>query len=200
MKVDPRFFKLLFWEVVENAPMLISFLLAIRIQSNSFLLAFVVLIIGMACGSVLIHFTESKKYSNQPTLKETIVNFIVFTLLSTPFVIYFSNNNAWWSNLITDTILGIIAGFALSFGESWGWNSTETVKVHAVSMAVAFVLLLYGVRLTYELELISAIFLVCIILNIFVSILIVLFDYYPIKEPNEMNSLAPEKSDDQSGT
>jgi hypothetical protein len=195
MKVDLRFFKLLFWEVVENAPMLISFLLAIRIQSNSFPLAFVVLIIGMVCGTVLIHFTESKKYSNQPTLKETIVNFIVFTLVSTPFVIYFSNNNAWWSNLITDTILGVIAGFALSFGESWGWSNTETVKVHAVSMAVAFVLLLYGIRLTYELEPISAIFLVAVVLNIFVSVVIVLFDYYPIKEPNEINTSAPDKPD-----
>jgi hypothetical protein len=184
----PKFLKILIWETVENAPMLAGLLAAIRIQPNNLMLALIVLVIGTACGAILIHFTESKKYSNQPTLKETFVNFIVFTLLSIPFIFYFSSGNTWWSNWAIDIVLGVLAGYLLSFSESWGWNSKETVKVHALSMASAFVLFLSSVRYTSRFDTVIAIILVAIVFNFFISIIIVLFDYWPIKEPEQKTS------------
>lgn len=182
MRYDPRFVKILFWETLENMPMLIGFLLAIRVQLQDVQLAFVILSIGITIGTILIHFTENKKHSNQPSPKETLVNFVIFMMLSTPFVFYFSSNGAWWSNWITDIIVGGIAGYLLSLGESWGWNSVATVKMHSISMAIALIMFLWGIRLTYELDSLLAILMVGVIFNLLVSSIIVLLDYWPIRE------------------
>lgn len=195
MKHDLRFLKILLWETIENAPILIGFLLALRIQSENLFLALVILLIGTASGATLIHLTESSKYSNQPMLKETLVNFAVFTVLAIPFLFYFSVEEAWWSNWVTDIILGLLVGYVLSFSESWGWNDKATVKIHAVSMAIASILFLYGIRFTYKLELFIGILAIGIVFNFFVSIIIVLFDYWPIKTANQMTVSMSKKSD-----
>lgn len=180
MKYDQRFLQILFWEALENAPMLAGFLLAVRLHSENLMLAFACLLVGAAGGAGLIHFTEVKKYSNQPTWKETLVNFAVFAVLPIPFVFYFSVEGAWWSNWVTDLLLGVLAGCALAVGESWGWKSSATVKVHIVSMAIAAALFLLGVRFTHAIELLPAIVLVGVVLNLFISVIIVRFDYWPI--------------------
>jgi hypothetical protein len=185
LKYDTRFLAILFWEALENAPVLIGFLMAIRLHSENFVLAFVYLLAGIALGVGLIHLTEVKKFSNQPTIKETLINFTVFTILATPFVFYFSLDGVWWSNWVTDIILGVIAGSALAVGESWGWRNTATVKVHAVSMTLAATLFLLGIRLTHGIESITAILIVSVIFNLFISIIIVLLDYWPIKESTQ---------------
>lgn len=189
MQYDLRFFKILLWETLENAPMLIGLLVALRIQSENLILAIIILVIGTACGAILIHFTESRKYSNQPMLKETLVNFAVFTFLAIPFLFYFSANDVWWSNWGTDIVIGILVGYVLSFSESWGWSNKATVKIHALSMGIASLIFLYGIRFTFQLELFSAIVVVGIVLNFFVSIIIVLFDYWPIKTSPEKTEI-----------
>ena len=47
-KYDKRFLGILFWETLENAPLLIGFLLAIRIRSENVALAFAWLVVGAA--------------------------------------------------------------------------------------------------------------------------------------------------------
>jgi hypothetical protein len=182
IKYAAKFARVLFWETMENAPMVIGILLAVRIQSENLALAFVYLVAGMMVGVGLIHFTEVKKGSNQPLLKETIINFAVFTTLATPFVFYFSMDSVWWSNWITDIILGVVAGGALAVGESWGWKNTSTVKVHAVSMAISAVLFLLSIRLIYRIESLAVMLMVGLIFILLISIIIVLFDYWPIKK------------------
>lgn len=188
-RYDPRFLQILFWEALENAPMLIGFLLAVRLQSQNLILALAALMVGAACGAGLIHFTESKKYSNQPSLKETLVNFLVVTVLGIPFAFYFSSNGVWWSNWGTDLGLGIVAGLALAFGESLGWSNTATVKMHALSMAVAVVLFMLGIRFSNIFDPWLAMLLVGGVFNLFVSAIIVFFDYWPIKESDQRTSL-----------
>lgn len=192
MKNNLKFLSILVWESIENAPMLIGFLLAVRLQAQNLTGSLTILVIGTASGAILIHFTESKKYSNQPTRRETLVNFGIFTVVAIPFVFYLSANGAWWSTWIIDIILGITAGFVLSFGESWGWNSTTSVKAHSISMAVAFAIFLSGIRFTSQLEPMIAIFMVGIVLNLFVSGIIVLLEYWPIKESHQMSGLISE--------
>jgi len=193
-----KFLTILFWEMLENAAMLIGFILALRFWTENISLALVYLLLGAALGAVLIHFTEIKKFSNQPTLKETLVNFVVFMLLSIPFVFYFSAKETWWSNWIMDILLGIVAGGALAVAESWGWKNTATLRIHMLSMAVAFVLFLWGLRFTAQFELLTSIFTVGIVLNFFVSIVIVLFDYWPIKTAvSEIKSPPEEETDHQ---
>jgi hypothetical protein len=182
VKYDTRFLTILFWETLENAPVLTGFLLAIRIQSQNLALAFVYLLAGIALSVGLIHFTEVKKFSNQPTMKETLINFAVFIMLATPFIFYFSADGAWWSNWVTDIALGMVAGGALAVGESWGWSNTTTVRAHIVSMAISAVLFLFTIRLIYGIESLTVMLMFGIIFNLSISMIIVLFDYWPIKE------------------
>jgi hypothetical protein len=106
----------------------------------------------------------------------------VFTILATPFIFYFSADGAWWSNWGTDIVLGAVAGGALAIGESWGWSNIITVRVHIVSMAIAAVLFLFTIRLIYRIESLTVMLMFGIIFNLSISMIIVLFDYWPIKE------------------
>lgn len=197
-KYDTKFLQILFWEVLENAPLFIGFLLAVRIRPENLMLAFVCLLAGTALGAGLIHFTEVKKFSNQPALKETWTNFAIFTILAIPFIFYFSAYGVWWSNWVTDIILGTVAGTVLSVGESWGWSKATGVKIqavnmaisakangikmHAVSMAISAVLLLFGIRLIYQIESLTAMLIAGLIFTFLISIIIVRLDYWPIRE------------------
>lgn len=184
-KYDKRFTGILLWETLENLPLFIGFLLAVRIRSENLALAFAYLLAGTALGAGLIHFTEVKKFSNQPRLKETLTNFAVFTALSTPFVFYFSISNVWWSNWITDIIFGAVAGVALAIGESWGWSKTTKVKSHALTMAISAALFLFAVRLIYTIESVTAMLIAGTILTFLLSIIIVWLDYWPIKQEDQ---------------
>lgn len=181
-KYDNRFPRILLWETLENLPLFVGFLLAIRVRSENLVLAFAYLLTGTALGTGLIHFTEVKKFSNQPNLKETLTNFAVFTALATPFVFYFSISNAWWSNWFTDILLGAAAGYALTIGESWGWSKTAEIRSHALVMSISAALLLLVIRLIYMLESMIAMVIAGTVLTFVISIIIVLFDYWPIKE------------------
>lgn len=184
-RYDKRFTGILLWETLENLPLFIGFLMAVRIRSENLALAFVYLLLGTALGAGLIHFTEVKKFSNQPRLKETLTNFAVFTTLTTPFVFYFSISNVWWSNWITDIIFGAAAGAALAIGESWGWSKTTEVKPHALTMAISAVLFLFAVRLIYTIESLPAMLIAGTILTFLLSIIIVWLDYWPIKQEDQ---------------
>lgn len=182
MKYDVRFLKIVFWETLENIPLFLGFLLAIKFRSDSLLVAFICLVIGTTLGSGLIHFTEIKKYSNQPSLKETLTNFLVFTFMAVPFIFYFSTVDVWWSNWVTDLGLGIISGGGIALSESWGWNNAKvsTVRTHAISMAIAATLLFMGIRILHPLPL-GIVLSAGLGLTLVVSIIISRIDYWPIK-------------------
>jgi hypothetical protein len=181
-KYDTKFLQILFWETLENAPLFIGFLLAVRIRSENLVLALVCLLAGTALGAGLIHLTEVKKFSNQPALKETWTNFGIFTILAIPFIFYFSASGVWWSNWVTDIVLGAVAGIALAVGESWGWSNTVGVKLHAVSMTIAAVLFLFGIRLIYQIESLAVMLIFGLVFTLLISILIVRLEYWPMKK------------------
>ena len=188
MKYDLRFLKILLWEALENAPILVAFLWAADIQSKNFPFALAILLIGAAGSAGLIHFTETKKFGIQPNWKETLVNFTVFSILTIPFIFYVSADHVWWSNWITDIILGILAGLFVDIGESYGWRDKSKIRVHAVSMASIAVFSLWGIRLTHNADVIVSIIVVSIVVNLLASIIIVSLDYWPIKEPNQITA------------
>jgi len=176
-----QFLKILFWETLENIPLFMGFLLAVRWQVNSWPLALFCLAIGIVLGVGAIHLTETKKFSNQPSLRETVTNGVVFMALALPFVFYFSGGNVWWSNWVTDILLGLVLGALLAFGESRGWSGTATLKTHTLAMAIAATLLLLGIRFIYQAEPLVLMLLAGGVLTILVSALIVWIDYWPVK-------------------
>ena len=193
-----KFLVILFWEMLENFPMLVGFMLAIRFWTGNLDLALACLLSGAALGAGMIHFTEGKKLSNHPTLKETLINFLVFAVLGIPLVFYFVADDAWWSNWMTDVLFGIVVGGMLTVGESWGWRNTSAMKVHAVSMAIAAALFLLGIRFTYRVESLIAMFAVGVVLNLFVSIMIVSLEYWLAPMPPEKKS-ETEQEDENTG-
>ncbi len=182
MKRHKKILIILFWEALENAPMLIGVLLAIRFQAQNLGLALICLFVGTTSGVIAIHFTESKKFSNQPSVKETLTNCVVFFVLGTVLIFYFSGHNVWWSNWVTDMLLGIVAGGMLAIGESWGWQTHDTVKTHILSMSLATACFLVGIRLIYNIDSLPIMLVVSMFFNIPISMLIVFFDYWPEKE------------------
>ncbi len=186
-----QFLKILFWETVENLPLFIGFLFAVRIRTNSLAAALVSLLAGIVLGVGLIHFTETKKFSNQPTLKETLTNLVVFSVLAVPFVFYFSDVDVWWSNWMTDVLFGAVAGGLLAWGESRGWKSTTTLGTHAVAMAVSVALLLTGIRFIYRVDSLANMLLVGGLLTVFISVIISWIDYWPVKANALQNSSRP---------
>lgn len=182
MKRYKKILTILFWETVENAPMLIGVLLAIRFQAQNLVLALACLFIGTSLGTIAIHLTETKKFSNQPSIKETLINGVVFFALGTVLLFYFSGQNVWWSNWVTDILLGIVAGGMLALGESLGWQTHETVKTHIVSMSLATACFFVGIRLIYKIDSLPTMLAVSMFFNIPISMLIIMFDYWPTKE------------------
>lgn len=182
MKQYKKILTILFWEALENAPMLIGFLLAIRFQAQNFVLALICLFVGTSLGAIAIHLTETKKFSNQPSIKETLTNGVVFFVLGTVLLFYFSGQSVWWSNWMTDMLLGIVAGGMLAIGESWGWKTQETVKTHILSMSLATGCFLVGIRLIYNIDSLPTMLVVSMFFNIPISLLIIFFDYWPAKE------------------
>lgn len=182
MKQYKKILTILFWEALENAPMLIGVLLAIRFQAQNFVLALTCLFVGTSSGAIAIHLTETKKFSNQPSIKETLTNCAVFFVLGTVLLFYFSGRSVWWSNWMTDMLLGIVAGGMLAIGESWGWKTQDTVKTHILSMSLATGCFLVGIRLIYNIDSLPAMLVVSMFFNIPISLLIIFFDYWPDKE------------------
>jgi hypothetical protein len=181
MKLDSRFWKILFWETLENWPLIVGLLVAIRLKADSGWLAFACLVASTALGALSIHFTEIKKFSNQPTFKETVVNFIVFTVLAIAFLFYYSLGETWWSNWLTDLGLGALVGVVLTVGESLGWSNTTTVKTHAIAMAIASAFGLLVVRFIYQLQPLTLMLGVATLATVAISVSIVWIDYWPIK-------------------
>jgi hypothetical protein len=185
MKPDARFWKILFWETLENWPPVVGLALAVRMLSDSWLSALICLVVSTALGAIAIHFTEIRKFSNQPTLKESVVNFVVFTLLAILFLLYYAPGDTWWTNWVTDLGFGAIVGVALAMGESLGWSNTATLKTHALAMAIASALILLALRFLYRLQPFGLMLLTGSIVTLVISLIIVWIDYWPIKQPRD---------------
>ena len=181
MNLDRRFWQILFWETLENWPLIAGLAFTVRSLSTNWPLALACLVISTALGAIAIHFTESKKYSNQPTFKESAINFVVFTLLAVIFLFYYAPGDTWWTNWVTDLGLGALVGIGLTLGESLGWSSTATLKTHALAMAIASALILVALRFLYRLQPLGLMIAVATGVTVVVSAIIVWIDYWPIK-------------------
>jgi len=148
-----NFFFVLFWETVENLPLLIGFLVAVRIRRRSLAQALVVWIAGAALTSVLIHLIQAYRFSgvselNFPqTLSGTIINVLFSVIVGVPCVLYCSSEQ-WWSNWKTDVVLGAVVGAlgAVIHG-AIGWSvDVFHIPLHIIALAVFGAVFLLGIR------------------------------------------------------
>jgi hypothetical protein len=168
-----RFATILFWETLENVPLVYGIVLALRWQKANLWLSLGGLIISIMLGVIAIHFTEHRKYSDQPTVKESWVNFITFLTLAVLIFFYFF---ASWSNWFTDVAAGIIVGAALAIGESIGWSNRASLKTHLPAMVIACTIVFSGLRFIHPLGLVPLLVMTGSI-TLVISIIISLMDY-----------------------
>jgi hypothetical protein len=148
-----KFFFVLFWEVIENLPIALGFLIATRLRRKQVLLAFTFLIVGTVGTTLLIYLIQGYRLSgvpeldHPPTLVDVFVNTTFITGIGIPLLLYCSAE-VWWSNWKTDVVLGLLAGMGLALAQaSFSWSvDVFHIPLHVIALALSSPIFLLGVR------------------------------------------------------
>jgi hypothetical protein len=149
-----RFLTVLFWEYVQNVPVVLGFALAVwywaRDERGR---AGVAMGAGAVLGALIIRYTEALKIG-RPYMEAwsvTLVNVVGFGMMLLLFTLYLGRE-AGWSNRRIDLALGALAGggFALAQGLAAPNAPLIGVVLHSVSLAVAAATVLVMLRQVKE--------------------------------------------------
>lgn len=146
-----RYLGALKWEFLQNLPLILGFVAAVRLRFTYWVAAFVVLGLGIGIGIIMMHYTEpflhQEKYPQN--WRGDLINFALFLLMAVPFLFYFSVQNRW-INWKTDLAAGVVLGVLLTLGQSLGWQGKKSrLALHGIAMAVSFPLIMIGLRLAF---------------------------------------------------
>lgn len=174
-----KFLRALFWESLQNLPMILGFMLAAWLLAGSLILSLLALLAGILAGNLIMHYTEPKLHAEpvESTLKGTLINIVAFIAISIPFLFYFTAQNRWisWK---TDLIFGALAGVLLTLIQSAAWEGDKSRMVlHGLAMLVSFPLIMIGIRYALTLESWLLMLLAGTGITILASAFIVLIDY-----------------------
>lgn len=169
-----RFLSALFWEFVQNLPLVAGLLLGLDAwQAGTRGLAVACMAGGSAAGSLIIWATESRMVEgHQEPLRAVLANVVVMAVLMFVVVLYLA---AAWSRWWTDVLAGVVVGIGLGVAQDLAAGSSIGLR-HSAAFALAFALGLVGVRL-----LVAALPLALAVLavTLVVTVAITLLDYGP---------------------
>jgi len=174
-----KLYQVLFWESLQNLPMILGFMIAARIRTQSFLLALFVLLLGIVGGNVIMHFTEYKLHETpvKSSITGTLVNIIMFTVLAIPFLFYFTVDTRW-INWKTDILFGVVVGVLMTAGQTTVWEGPKSrMVIHGAAMAASFPLIMLGIRYALRINSWGLFLLSGFMIVILGSLVIVLIDY-----------------------
>ena len=169
----------LFYESIQNFPMILGFIFAACIWRQNWLAALIILTAGVLLGVVTMHFTEPKLHQKpiEPDYKGDIINFVLFTVLAIPFIFYFNTENRW-INWKTDITAGLIVGVLLTVGQSLAWEGAKSrMIIHGFAMAISFPLILLSIRFILKIESNFLTLATGTLATVLTSFLIVIIDY-----------------------
>ena len=140
-----RFWRVFFWEFVQNLPLVVGFLLGLRLwQAGNPWLAGVCIVGGSLVGALAIRATEARIVAgHREPLRAVLVNIAVMSALMLVVVAYLS---AAWSRWWTDLLAGSLVGLALGAAQDLAARSPIGLR-HGAAFALAFALGLVGVRI-----------------------------------------------------
>ena len=167
------------WESLENLPLLFGFLFAARLWGDSLPAGLAALIIGIGVGVLVTHFVEPKLHKGNHKVRwiSTLVNFILFIILSIPFIYYFRSDTRW-INWKTDLFAGLAAGLLLTLIQSLHWTGKKSrMLLHGAAMLVAFPVIMLGLRYIVRADNWGTSLLLTFFLTLFTSLVIALIDY-----------------------
>lgn len=177
-----KFLRALFWESLQNLPLLGGFLVGARMMQNGRVgLALVCALVGILLGVLVMHFTETRLHPDTytSTLKGVVVNALVFFVLAVPFLFYYGGQ-ARWIGWRSDIVLGVVIGLVMTAGQGLGWEGDRRRLIqHAAAMAAACPLIMLAIRYALRIPTWGTMLGSCLLFTVAISAVIVLIDYWP---------------------
>lgn len=174
-------------ESLENLPLLLGFVVAVRLWDENLIAGLAALLVGMGIGVLIARTVEPKlhKGGHQVRWKSTLINFILFVGIAIPFIYYFRADTRWL-NWKTDLLAGLAAGLLLTFVQMAHWTGSKSrMRLHGVAMMVSFPIIMLGLRSIIRTDSWGLSMLFTFLLTFFASLVIGLIDYreiYLLKE------------------
>jgi hypothetical protein len=139
-----NFLKVIFWEFVQNLPILAGFTFAFNFwQKDRPWIAFACMAAGGVAGALLIALTEARKVAgHREPLAVILTNMISMTAIMFVFVVYLSAN---WSGWLTDLVIGALGGSALGVAQSLAARKKIHLS-HCMALGIASPLVLISIR------------------------------------------------------
>ncbi|HOT90271.1 MAG TPA: hypothetical protein PLJ78_00890 [Anaerolineae bacterium] len=142
------FINAIFWEFIQNAPVLLLFVAAVWLWARGRRRdAIVCSLVGGVVGSLLIRYTEPLISGYHEPWSVTLVNIVTFGILQVLFAAYLATESRW-SNRGTDALLGGLAGvgLALAQGLASGGSPWIGIALHGLALGLVGVLLVGALR------------------------------------------------------
>lgn len=172
------FLRALFWEVIQNLPLIISFVVTVWLWARRHRIqAIVCLLAGSVISALFIRFTEPAIHGYHETVAVTIVNIVSLSVLMFLFAAYLGSE-AKWNNWRTDLILGGLAGILLGIAQGLASPGDLLIGiiVHSLALALAAPVVLAGIR-TLKTKTLPAALTGGLVITVMMTIIISLVDY-----------------------
>jgi len=131
---------LMWWELVQNVPLIFGFVLAFSLWEENLLVALACMVVSSLIAAVAIAATEGKIFpGHHETWRAFIANWTTFSVLMALFAAYLSAN---WSSVWTDLVGGLLAGMALALmqdraaREDFGWVRSLALGLSCAGSAI----------------------------------------------------------------
>jgi hypothetical protein len=148
MQTISRFLNAIFWEFVQNLPVIVMFVMAVWYWAQGRRKeALICVTVSAISGALVIRFTEPLISGYEESMTTTLVNMVTFGLLQALFVAYIASDIKW-SNWKMDLILSGTAGVGLAIaqGVSSPGASLIGVVLHSLALGVMSALVIIAIR------------------------------------------------------
>lgn len=139
-----NFLKILFWEYIQNFPIIAGFIWAFEFwQKGQIWQAVICIGAGSVIGAITIALTEGRKQIGyREPIAVMLANIVGLTIIMFILIIYLA---ARWSSWVTDLFIGIVCGIGLGVVQSVSAKKKINV-IHCLALGIASPLILFCIR------------------------------------------------------
>lgn len=144
-----KFVNALFWEFVQNLPVVLLFVAAVWFWAQrSRVKAVTCIVAGSLAAALIIRFTEPLKSGYWEPVSVTVVNVAVMSVLQF-FIMVYLGAEARWSNRKVDLLVGGVSGAGLAVAQGMASQGSPLIGIilHSVALGVACALILVAIRM-----------------------------------------------------
>lgn len=170
-----NFLKIIFWEYLQNFPILAGFVWAFEFwQKGQAWQAVLCIGAGSILGALTIALTEGQKQIGyREPLSVMVANIAGLTAIMFVMLIYMA---ALWSNWVTDLCIGVLCGIGLGIVQSFSAKKIINV-IHCLALGIASPLLLLCIRWLMNAD--WSVWIDVLLLTLLATVIIGIIDYAP---------------------